>query len=150
MGWKMRLCKWHTFWMVLYLICYIIVILFFSGRKWLFMRNLATYPWKTLYETQTVSLLKEIIQPPPPTPPSDKTLLRLWNKNFLTKIYRNKQTCAVKVLQECGSWASRNGEVQMFFLATNRNMCAGKFAVWKVFGCVAGAYEFQCQVSSGS
>ena len=97
----MRLCKWHTFWMVLYLICYIIVILFFSGRKWLFMRNLATYPWKTLYETQTVSLLKEIIQPPPPTLPHQikpyyvfgtKIFLRRYteiNRHVLSKCFKN-------------------------------------------------------------
>ena len=42
MGWKMPLCKWHTFWMVSRLICYLNFILFFIERKWLFMRNLAT------------------------------------------------------------------------------------------------------------
>ena len=35
-----------------------------------------------------MSSLKEIIQPPPVTPPPDKTLLRLWNKNVLKGIYR--------------------------------------------------------------
>ena len=42
MGWKMQLCKWHTFWMVQCLICYFMVILFHIERKWLLMRNLAT------------------------------------------------------------------------------------------------------------
>ena len=28
-GWKMALCKWHTFWMIPWLICYFIAILFF-------------------------------------------------------------------------------------------------------------------------
>ena len=60
-------------------------------------------------------------------PPSDKILLRLWNKTFLTEIYRNIQTFAFKVLQECSSLASRNGAAQMFFLTPNRNMFAGKF-----------------------
>ena len=32
----------------------------------------------------------------------------------------------ISVLQECGSWASRNGAVQMLFLAPNRTI-AGKF-----------------------
>ena len=32
------------------------------------------------------------------------------------------------MLQECGSWAPRNGAVQMFFLTPTRNMFAGKFA----------------------
>ena len=36
---------------------------------------------------QTMSPLKEVIQPP-----SDKSFLRLWNKHFLTEIYRNIQT----------------------------------------------------------
>ena len=45
MGWKMPLCKWHTFWMVSYLIClvflllFFFVILFYIERKWLLMRN---------------------------------------------------------------------------------------------------------------
>ena len=38
------------------------------------------------YKAQTVSCLKEIIQPPPSHPLPDKTLLRLWNKNFLKEI----------------------------------------------------------------
>ena len=36
------------------------------------------------------------------------------------------QTFALKVLQECSSWASRNGATQMSFLTPNRNMFAGK------------------------
>ena len=44
--------------------------------------------------------------------PADKTLLRLWNKNFLKEIYRNIQIFAFKVLQECnGSRTSRNDAV---------------------------------------
>ena len=71
---------------------------------------------KTFYEAQTASHLKEIIQLSPNLPAPDKILLLLWNKNFLTEIYRNIQTFAFKVLQECSSWASRNGAVQIFFL----------------------------------
>ena len=41
---------------------------------------------KTLYEVKTASRLKEVIQS---TTPSDKTLLRLWYKSFLTEIYRH-------------------------------------------------------------
>ena len=37
----MPLCKWHTFWMVLCLICFFLVILFYIQRKWLLVRNLA-------------------------------------------------------------------------------------------------------------
>ena len=57
----------------------------------------------------------------------DKILLRLWNRIFLTGIYRNIQKFAFKVLQECSFWASRNGAVQMFFLPSIRNMFAGIF-----------------------
>ena len=64
---------------------------------------------------------------PPSHLPLDKILLRLWNKNFLKEIYRNIQTFALKVFQECSSWASRNGAVQIIFLTLNRNMLAGKF-----------------------
>ena len=88
---------------------------------------------KTFYEAQTVSRLKEIIQPPP-------------TQNFLTEIYRNIQTFAFKVLRECSSWASRNDAVQMFWhQKKKKNVFTGKCL--KPFGYVAGAYYFQCQVS---
>ena len=56
-----------------------------------------------------------------------ETLPHLWKKNSLKKVYRNIQTFAFKVLQECSSWASRNGTVQILFLTPNWNMFAGKF-----------------------
>ena len=89
---------------------------------------------KTFYEAQTVVALRKFFSLPPTHSPPDKILLRFWNKNFLTEIYRNKQAFVFKVFQECSSWASRNGALQMFSLALNRNMFAGKFV--KVFGCV--------------
>ena len=79
---------------------------------------------KTFYEAQTASHLKEIIQLSPNLPAPDKILLLLWNKNFLTEIYRNIQTFAFKVLQKCSSWASRNITVQLFSLTPSRNMSA--------------------------
>ena len=60
-------------------------------------------------------------------------MLRLWSKNFLREIYRNKQTFAFKVLQESSSWGSGNGAVQMFLLTPSRNMFAGKFVNWESF-----------------
>ena len=94
MGWKMPLCKWHTFWMTPCLICYFIVILFYIERKWLFMRNVAIIvplKSKSSGKFQRFSTNDEIIEPsePSPTTPSDEILLRLWNKNFLRKIYRH-------------------------------------------------------------
>ena len=71
---------------------------------------------KTFCKAQIAIRFMEIIQPPPIPPPPDKNLLRLWNKNLLRKIYRNIQTFAFKVLQECSTCASRNGAVQIFFL----------------------------------
>ena len=82
---------------------------------------------ETFYEAQTVRQLHEIIQPSPNSPPSNKILLRLWNKHFLTEIYRNIQTFAFKVPQECSSWVSINEAMQMSFMTPNRNMSAGKF-----------------------
>ena len=89
---------------------------------------------KTFCEGQTASRVKEIIQPlhylfPQP----DKILLRLWNKNFLTEIYRNLQAFAFKVLQEWSTCASRNDVIQMFFLTPNRKALAGKFVKWERF-----------------
>ena len=80
----------------------------------------------TFCKVQRATYLKEI-QPPPPL---DKILLLFWNKNVLTEIYRNIQTFAFKVLQECGSWASRYGTapfLKMFFPTPNKNIFAGKF-----------------------
>ena len=82
---------------------------------------------KTFYEIQTAIHLQEIIQHSPNPSPSDKTLRHLWNKHFLTEIYRNIQTFAFKVPQECSSWVSINEAMQMSFMTPNRNMSAGKF-----------------------
>ena len=77
---------------------------------------------KSFWKAQTAIRLKEVIQPPTSHPLADKTLLHFWNKNFLKEIYRNIQTFAFNVLQECSFWAPRNGAVQIFFLTPNRNM----------------------------
>ena len=104
MGWKMSLCKWHTFSMDPCLIYF--VILFHFERKWL-MRNLDTILpllkksefskiWikmknrKTFYEIHIASCLKQIIQSP--HSPQHKILLHLWRKIFswrYTEIYRH-------------------------------------------------------------
>ena len=108
---------------------------------------------KTIYEVQTVSCLKRIIQPPTnPNPHQIKflgqDLERVWNKSILKEIYRNIQTYAFKVFQKCNSWESRNGAVQTFFSDTKqKHVCWKICKVRKAFGCVAGAYYFQCQVS---
>ena len=59
--------------------------------------------YKTFYETETASRTRKIIQPSPIKPPSDKMLLRLWNKKFLTEIYRNLQTFSFEALQKRSS-----------------------------------------------
>ena len=82
---------------------------------------------KTFCEGQTTIRVKEIIKLLyQPSPEPDKILLRLWNKYFLTEIYRYIQTFAFKVLEECNSLGSKNDAVQMFS-DTNRKMLAGKF-----------------------
>ena len=58
-------------------------------------------------------------------PPSDKVILRLWNKNFLTEICRNIQTVTFKVLQEYSSLESRNDAAQMFFLTQTETCLLG-------------------------
>ena len=68
-------------------------------------------------------------------PPADKSFQGFWNKNFLTEIYRSIQTFASQVHWECSAWASRSGEVQMFFQTPTSKMFAGKFVkrwVYKV------------------
>ena len=52
---------------------------------------------KTFDEGPTAIRVNEIIQPlHHPSLRQDKILLHLWNKNFLTEIYRNTQTVALK------------------------------------------------------
>ena len=72
------------------------------------MKNLTLF-----YESQTSSLIKEIIQPP--------------ITNFQTEIYRNIQTFSFQELQKRSSWASRNSTVQILFLAPTRNMFLAVF-----------------------
>ena len=66
-------------------------------------------------------------------------LVRLWDKMFLAEIYRNIQKFAFKVLQECSSWASRNGAVQMCKVHNAKSKCK-ICKVRKIFSCAAGAY----------
>ena len=71
------------------------------------------------------------------TLPPDKNLLRLSNKNFISEIYRNIQTFAFQVHQECSSWVSRNDAVQMFSLHQPKTICWKISKVSKCFGCIA-------------
>ena len=79
---------------------------------------------QTFCKAQTANCLKTFIQSPPiPPPSSTRTNLTMSQKQILLKeIYGNIQTFAFKVLQECSSWASRNGVVQIFFLTPQRSM----------------------------
>ena len=87
-------------------------------NRWVSKISIKMKNFKTSYESQVATRLKEIFQPPPPPlPPPDKSFLHLWNKNVWTEIYRNMQTFAFQVLGKCSSWASRNSVVPMFFLA---------------------------------
>ena len=78
--------------------------------------------------------------------PSGKILLRLWKKTFFTEIYRNILTFAFKVLQELGvkKWWSAN----VVSDTKQKHVCWKTCSkVRKAFGSVAGACNFQCQVS---
>ena len=135
--------------MASWLICCFIVILLYIERKWLPKRKLATilplysklsgkfqrfnaiggsikcqkivkFPKisiKTFYESQIAKERRKLFSPLP-----DKISLRLWNKYFLTKVYRNIQTFDFQVPRECSSWTSRNGAVQMFFLTPTKKL----------------------------
>ena len=72
---------------------------------------------KTFFKAQTANCLKKFIQPPihptPPTPPHQNKPYYVWKIDFLKEIYRNIQTFAFKVLQECSflsvkKWCSAN------------------------------------------
>ena len=125
---KVSLCKWQMFWMATCLICYFIVILFYIERKWLLMRNLATillFKSKLSVNLQRFDAIDGSIE----------NFQLKWKivkqaQNFITKIYRNIQAFAFKVIQECSSWESRKGAVQLFFLTPKKKkkkMLARKF-----------------------
>ena len=76
------------------------------------------------------------------SPPPDKKFLRIWNKNFITEIYRNMQTFAFQMFWECSSWAFRNSAGQMFFLTHTRDMFVGKPVNWLRFSAVLQKYFF--------
>ena len=76
------------------------------------------------------------------SPPPDKKFLRIWNKNFITEIYRNMQTFAFQMFWECSSWAFRNSAGQMFFLTHTRDMFVGKLVNWLRFSGVLQKYFF--------
>ena len=169
----MSLCKWHTFCMAPWLMFCLFVTLLYIERKWLLMRNLATVlplksklfgksqrfsavngsmkmlinswitkkfklKWRILKHFKQWSALRKLF-----SPPSDKSFLRHWNKNFLTEIYPNIQRLAFQVLRKCGSLAFRNSVVQMLFLTPTRNMLAGKLVKWVRFFAVLWEYIFR-------
>ena len=70
---------------------------------------------KTFCKAETTSRLNEIIKPLSNPPPYDKILLCLWNKTFLTKIYRNIRTFAFKLLHECSFGCQEKVECKCFF-----------------------------------
>ena len=78
--------------------------------------------FKIFYEPQTASRLRKLFRFP-----LHKSFFTIWKKEFLAEIYRNTETFAFQVFQECSSWVSRNGAVQMFSLIPTRKMFAGKF-----------------------
>ena len=97
------------------------------------------------------NVIMEIIQSPPTLNLSYKMSLRFWNKKFLTEsflkeIYRNIQAFALKVLQE----RQEIVQCKCFSDTKQKHVCWKFCKVRKVFGCVVGAFYFQCQVSWGS
>ena len=94
---------------------------------------------KTFSEPKRRATLRKSFCVTPNDPSLDKILLRLWNKISLTGIYRNIQTFAFKELEECSSWASRNGAVQMFFWHQTETCLLEKFLSQKGFWLYCGS-----------
>ena len=148
MGRKVSLCKWQMFWMATCLICSFIFILFYIERKWLLMRNLVTiflFKSKLSVNLQRFDAIDGSIE-------NFQLKLKIVKQaqSFIRKIYRKLQTFTFKVIQECSSWESRKGAVQLFFLTPKKkkkNACQKICKGRQVFGCVAGACYFECRVS---
>ena len=112
---------------------------------------------KTFYETQTASYLKEIIQPPQPTLPSDKILLCFWKilirryteiyRHLLSKCFNNAVLWRQEMmLPKCFFW----NQTETFVKCCKVWNCWEICKVKKLFDCAAVAHYFQCQVSWGS
>ena len=93
---------------------------------------------KTFCKAQTANRLKKFIQ----SPPHQNKPYYVSETNFFKETFRNIQTFAFKVLQECSSWVSRNDAVQIFFLTPHRNMFARKFVKSERFLAVLGSILF--------
>ena len=135
MGRKVSLCKWQMFWMATCLICSFIFILFYTERKWLLMRNLVTiflFKSKLSVNLQRFDAIDGSIE-------NFQLKLKIVKQaqSFIRKIYRKLQAFTFKVIQECSSWESRKGAVQLFFLTPKKKkkkMLARKFLKWDRFG----------------
>ena len=91
---------------------------------------------KIFYEAQTVSCLKEIIQPPPntqPIPHQIKSYYVFGTKIFLrkyTEIYRH---LILKCFKNAVLWRQEMMQPKCFFLTPNRNMYPGRLVKSKRF-----------------
>ena len=97
---------------------------------------------KTFTRHTQLAALRKLFSAPLPLSPDKKIksyyVSGLWKKVFLTEIYRNMQSFTFKVLQECSSWALRNGAVQIFFLTEKclpENLLREK-GFWLFFGSI--------------
>ena len=142
MGWKISLCKWYTFCVAPWLICCLFVTLLYIERKWLLMRNLATVlplksklsgkfqrfnavngsmemlinswmskkiKWTVLKHFKQWATLRKLF-----SPPSYKSFLRHWNKNFLTEIYLNRYLLS-KCFENAVLWLLEMLQCKCFF-----------------------------------
>ena len=158
MGWKMPSCKWHTFWIAHVQFTILLPYLFYIGRKWLLMRNLVTIlPLKSKLsgKFQHFNVIDESI--------------KCWKiagfqkikikSNLTTSLeqkfsYGDMQKYADICFESTSRmqfWSVRKGcSANVFSDTKQQHNCWKICKVRKVFGCVAGAYYFQCQVSWGS
>ena len=102
---------------------------------------------KTFYEGQTVSRVKQIIQPLHHlSPKPDKILLRLWNKKFLTEYTERYRHLLLKCFQNAVLGRQGRCSTNVFFDTKQKNVDSKTCKMRKVFSCVATAYYFQFQV----
>ena len=115
-------------------------------KIWIKMKNC-----KTFYEGQTVSRVKQIIQPLHHLSPNQiKSYYASGTKSFLQTYTERYRHLLSKCFQNAVLGRQGRCSTNVFFDTKQKNVDSKTCKMRKVFSCVATAYYFQFQVTWGS